>query len=254
MDHGLNGRPAQLSLRRYGADGDAHAHDDFDQIVLPRRGVLEMEIDGRGGRVQAGQAALVRCGTRHAFAADGDNLFVVANIGAELIAPFEAQLAGLRDRAFLPVNAPVRGLLDFVCGEAAREVEDAVAALWAPLLLRALAACVPESGRGPDPRLARAAALIERDFARPLAVADLAAEAGMSQSRFFAGFAAAFGRSPHSQLADTRLRAAQRLLTDTRLSIGEIAVRTGHADQSALTRAMRSRLGVTPAAWRRGWQ
>jgi AraC-like DNA-binding protein len=248
MDHGLNGRPAQLSLRRYGADADPHAHDDFDQIVLPRRGVLEMEIDGRGGRVQAGQAALVRCGTRHAFAADGDNLFVVANIGADLIAPFEA----LRDRAFLPVNAPVRGLLDFVCGDAAREVEDEVAALWAPLLLRALAAGGPQSGLGPDPRLARAAALIERDFARPLAVAALAAEAGMSQSRFFAGFAAAFGRSPHGQLADTRLRAAQRLLTDTRLSIAQIAVRTGHADQSALTRAMRSRLGVTPGAWRRG--
>jgi AraC-like DNA-binding protein len=244
MDHGLNGRPAQLSLRRYGADGQAHAHDDFDQIVLPRRGVLEMEIDGRGGRVQAGQAALVRCGTRHAFAADGDNLFVVADIGADLIAPFEA----LRDRTFLPVSAPARGLLDFVCGDAAREVEDEVAALWAPLLLRALAA----GGPGPDPRLARAAALIERDFARPLAVADLAAEAGMSQSRFFAGFAAAFGQAPHGQLSDTRLRAAQRLLTDTRLSIAQIAVRTGHADQSALTRAMRSRLGVTPAAWRRG--
>jgi AraC-like DNA-binding protein len=247
MDHGLNGRPAQLSLRRYGADGDAHAHDDFDQIVLPRRGVLEMEIDGRGGRVQAGQAALVRCGTRHAFAADGDNLFVVANIGVDLIAPFEI----LRDRAFLPVNAPVRGLLDFVCGDAARQVEDEVAALWAPLLLRALAAGGPGSGSEPDPRLARAAALIERDFARPLGVADLAAEAGMSQSRLFAGFAAAFGRSPHAQLADTRLRAAQRLLSDTRLSIAEIAARTGHADQSALTRAMKARLGVTPAAWRR---
>jgi AraC-like DNA-binding protein len=244
MDHGLNGRPAQLSLRRYDADADPHAHDDFDQIVLPRRGVLEMEIDGRGGRVQAGQAALVRSGTRHAFAAAGDNLFVVANVGAALIAPFEA----LRDKAFLPVNAPVRGLLDFVCGEAAREVEDEVAALWAPLLLRALAA----GGQGADPRLARAAALIERDFARPLAVADLAAEAGMSQSRFFAGFAAAFGRSPHGQLADTRLRAAQRLLTDTRLSIADIALRTGHADQSALTRAMKARLGTTPAAWRRG--
>lgn len=248
MHDGLNGRPAQLSLRRYGADGDAHAHDDFDQIVLPRRGVLEMEVDGRGGRVQAGQAVLVPCGTRHAFAADGDNLFVVADIGADLIAPFEA----LRDRTFLPVNAPVRGLLDFVCGDAARRVEDEVAALWAPLLLRALAAGGPKAGLGPDPRLARAAALIERDFARPLAVAELAAEAGMSQSRFYAGFAAAYGRSPHGQLADTRLRAAQRLLAGTRLSIAEIAVRTGHADQSALTRAMKARLGVTPAAWRRG--
>ena len=243
MDHGLGHRAAQLSLRHYGADTDPHVHDDFDQIVLPRRGVLEMEIDGRGGRVQAGQAALVRCGVRHAFAAHGDNLFVVANIGADLIAPFEA----LRDRGFLPVNAPVRGLLDFVCGDAARQVEDEVAALWAPLLLRALAAGGPE----PDPRLARAAALIERDYARPLTVADLAAEAGMSQSRFFAGFAAAFGVSPHGYLADARLRAAQRLLSETALSIAQVALRTGHADQSALTRAMRTRLGTTPGAWRR---
>lgn len=53
---------ARLSLRRYGAGAAPHVHDDFDQIVLPRLGVLEMEIDGRGGRVQAGQAALVRRG------------------------------------------------------------------------------------------------------------------------------------------------------------------------------------------------
>ena len=235
---------AQLSLRRYGADADPHVHDDFDQIVLPRRGVLEMEIDGRGGRVQAGQAALVRCGTRHAFAARGDNLFVVANIGAALIAPFE----DLRDRAFLPVSAPVRGLLDYVAGETAGEVDDAVAALWTPLLLRGLAV----SRSAVDPRLARAAALIERDFARPLTVRDLAAEAGMSPSRLFAGFAAAFGQTPHARLADARLRAAQRLLSQTALSIADIALRTGHADQSALTRVMRTRLGTTPGAWRRG--
>jgi AraC-like DNA-binding protein len=243
MDHGLAGHAAQLSLRRYGPDADPHAHDDFDQIVLPRRGVLEMEIDGRGGRVQAGQAALVRCGTRHAFAARGDNLFVVANIGADLVAPFET----LRDCAFLPVAPPVRGLLDYIAGETAGEVDDAVAALWAPLLLRGLAASRPAA----DPRLARAAALIARDFARPLAVRDLASEAGMSQSRFFAAFSRAYGQSPHAYLADVRLRAAQRLLSETTLPIADIALRTGHADQSALTRGMRGRLGTTPGAWRK---
>jgi AraC-like DNA-binding protein len=246
MDHGPGGHAAQLSLRHYGPDADPHAHD-FDQIVLPHRGVLEMEIDGRGGRVQAGQAALVRCGTRHAFAAHGDNLFVVANIGAALIAPFEAQFETLRDRAFLPVDAPVRGLLDYIAGETAGEVDDAVAALWTPLLLRGLALSRPAA----DPRLARAAALIARDFAGPLSVKDLAAEAGMSQSRFFAAFSRAFGQSPHAYLAGMRLRAAQRLLSDTALSIAQVALRTGHSDQSALTRGMRARLGTTPGAWRR---
>ena len=248
MDQGLNGRIAQLSLRRYRADADPHAHDDFDQIVLPRRGVLEMEIAGRGGRVQAGQAALVPRGTRHAFAADGENLFVVANVGAALIAPFQAQFDALRERAFLPVSTSVRGLLDYIGGDTAGDIDDAVAALWTPLLLRGLATSRPSL----DPRVARAAALIERDFARPLAVKDLAVEAGMSQSRLFAGFATAFGQAPHAYLADVRLRAAQRLLAGTTLSIAEVAARTGHADQSALTRAMKARLGTTPGAWRRG--
>ena len=79
---------AELSFRRYGEDAPPHAHD-FDQIVLPRRGVLEMDIDGKGGRVDPGRAAVVPPGSRHAFAAHGDNLFVVADIGGVLMAPFE---------------------------------------------------------------------------------------------------------------------------------------------------------------------
>ncbi|WP_421739186.1 hypothetical protein [Caulobacter sp.] len=47
MGHDLTA-PAQLSFRRYGQDAPPHVHA-FDQIVLPRRGVLEMEIDGRDG-------------------------------------------------------------------------------------------------------------------------------------------------------------------------------------------------------------
>lgn len=235
--------PAELSFRRYGTDAPPHVHE-HDQIVLPRRGVLEMEIDGKGGRVDPGRAAVVPPGVRHAFAASGDNLFVVADIGGALMAPFEA----LRERPFAPVTGAVRGLLDFLAGEGPGAIDPGVAALWTPLLLRGLSAAPV----GIDPRLARAVALIEARHAEPLSVSDIAGEAGMSQSRFFANFAAALGQSPHAYLAETRLRAAQRLLTDTRLSIAEIAVRTGHADQSALTRAMKARLGVTPAAWRKG--
>lgn len=235
--------PVELSFRRYGEDAPPHAHD-FDQIVLPRRGVLEMEVEGKGGRVDPGRAAVVPPGARHAFAASGDNLFVVADIGGALMASFER----LRERPFAPVTGAVRGLLDFLADEGPGAIDDEVAMLWTPLLLRGLSAAPAD----PDLRLSRAVGLMEARYAEPLAVYDMAREAGMSQSRFFARFGAALGQSPHAYLADTRLRAAQRLLTDTRLSIADIALRTGHADQSALTRAMRSRLGVTPAAWRRG--
>lgn len=246
MDHGLTA-PAQLSFRCYGEDAPPHVHA-FDQIVLPRLGVLEMEIDGRGGRVDPGRAAVVGPGARHAFAASGENLFVVADIGPALMTPFQR----LRDRPFAPVTGAVRGLLEFLAlsntgGEAAGPIDSGVAMLWAPLLLRALNAAPPSL----DPRLSRALAMIEARYAEPLTVADLALEAGMSQSRFFAAFGAALGRTPHGWLADARLRAAQRLLSDTQLSIAEIAVRTGHGDQSALTRRMQAALGVTPGAWRK---
>jgi transcriptional regulator GlxA family with amidase domain len=141
----------------------------------------------------------------------------------------------------------VRGLLDFLSGEAPGAIETGVASLWTPLLLRGLSAAPTTV----DPRLARAAAMIEARFEQPLTVRDLAAEAGMSQSRFFARFADAYGTTPHAALSDARLRAAQRLLSDTSLSIAEIAVRTGHGDQSALTKRMKAALGVTPGAWRR---
>ena len=94
--------------------------------------------------------------------------------------------------------------------------------------------------------------MIEARYDQPLTVRDLAAEAGMSQSGFFARFAEAYGTTPHGALSDTRLRAAQRLLSDTRLSIAEIAVRTGHGDQSGLTKRMKAALGVSPGAWRKG--
>lgn len=241
MGHDLTA-PAELSFRRYGEDAPPHVHA-FDQIVLPRRGVLEMEIDGRGGRVDPGRAAVVPPGARHAFAASGENLFVVADIGGTLMRPFER----LRERPFAPVTGAVRGLLDYLAGEAPGVIETGVASLWTPLLLRGLSAAPVNI----DPRLARAAALIEARYDQPLTVRDLAAEAGMSQSRFFARFADAYGTTPHGALSDTRLRAAQRLLSDTRLSIAEIAARTGHGDQSGLTRRMKAALGVTPGAWRK---
>lgn len=242
MGHDLTA-PAELSFRRYGEDAPPHAHD-FDQIVLPRRGVLEMEIDGKGGRVDPGRAAVVPPGSRHSFAASGENLFVVADIGGALMRPFER----LRERPFAPVTGAVRGLLEYLAGERPGAIDTGVASLWTPLLLRGLSAA-PISV---DPRLARAAALIEDRYDQPLTVRDLAAEAGMSQSRFFARFSETYGTTPHRALSDARLRAAQRLLSDTSLSIAEIAVRTGHGDQSGLTKRMKAALGVTPGAWRTG--
>ena len=47
-----------------------------------------------------------------------------------------------------------------------------------------------------------------------------------------------------------RIETARRLLTDSTLSVGEVAWRTGFESGSALARAMRRTLGVSPGALR----
>ena len=81
-----------LELRSYQQESQQHQHD-YHQLVLPARGRLELEVDGRGGHVEAGQLAVIAAGSDHGFAAPGDNAFVVANVPTAL-----AQYANVRWR------------------------------------------------------------------------------------------------------------------------------------------------------------
>ena len=97
----------------------------------------------------------------------------------------------------------------------------------------------------------RAMLFMRHHASKPIRVADVSSAAGLSVTRLHALFRKHHGQSPHAALVQLRVEAAQQLLARTNLSIAEIAVRTGHGDQSALTRRLRLALGVTPAALRR---
>jgi len=64
-------------------------------------------------------------------------------------------------------------------------------------------------------------------------------------------FRDATGRSPAAALTEIRLDRAVELLRGTDLPIAEVALAAGYSDQTALTRALRRRRGVTPAGLRR---
>ena len=59
-----------LSVRHYGASPGSHAHDHF-QILLGLDGVLELEVQGRGQRVDTGDGLVIAPGDRHDFEALG---------------------------------------------------------------------------------------------------------------------------------------------------------------------------------------
>src|SRR3954463_12406550 len=102
-----------------------------------------------------------------------------------------------------------------------------------------------------DRQLAGVRRVMEERLAEPVALAELAAVAGLSVSQFSRQFKARTGLAPHRFLLGLRVDQACRLLRSDRASIAEIAVRSGFSHQEHLTRVIRAQLDTTPGAIRR---
>jgi AraC family transcriptional activator FtrA len=92
---------------------------------------------------------------------------------------------------------------------------------------------------------------IRRRLNEPLRIAQLAGLAMMSERTFMRRFRAATGLSPAEWITRQRLERARELLEGTRLSIEQIAARTGLGSTTTLRHHFRSKVGVTPVEYRR---
>ena len=92
---------------------------------------------------------------------------------------------------------------------------------------------------------------INANIAKPLSVEKLAAEAGMSVSKFQRMFMKIIGVRPGRYIIQQRLNAACRLLESSDLGIYDIALATGFCDQSHFTKIFKSWRGMAPGAYRR---
>jgi len=82
-------------------------------------------------------------------------------------------------------------------------------------------------------------------------VGNLAAEFGVHRVHLARAFRDHYGTSLSRHLQRARVQRARRLLASSDLPLAEVAASAGFADQSHLTRSLRSALGTTPAALRR---
>jgi len=97
----------------------------------------------------------------------------------------------------------------------------------------------------------RAKEFLLRRVTDEVSIAEVAAECRLSRSYFIRAFRETTGKTPHKWLLDRRIELAKELLLHPETPIVEIAVECGFADQSHLTRAFTSLVGVPPGRWRR---
>ena len=102
-----------------------------------------------------------------------------------------------------------------------------------------------------DAALSKSLFAIHRHPEKNWRVGDLAAVAGMSRASFAKKFMAEVGSPPLEYLTDWRLMRARSLLSDTALSIEEIAKRCGYASLPSFSRRFKQRYNIGPGTFRR---
>jgi AraC-like DNA-binding protein len=211
-----------------------------------------------GGILLGDAGACFECGHEHGT---GDRCLAFSFAPA-LLESIVSGVPGARRAAFgVPHLPPVPALMPLLAAaEAARDGEDAVELEELALRLAAAVAATLADGAQPaaapsrrdERRISDALCRIEGEAHEPLALADLAHEAGMSRYHFLRTFRQVAGMTPHQLVLRTRLhRAAVRLRTSD-YSISTIAFDAGFGDLSTFNRRFRRLMGCSPGAWRAG--
>jgi AraC-like DNA-binding protein len=95
-------------------------------------------------------------------------------------------------------------------------------------------------------KIGKALRRIHADYHRPIDVATLAREAGMSQAAFHAGFKAVTLTSPIQYLKTTRLHKARLLMVQDGLTAATACGRVGYESTSQFSREFKRFFGRTP--------
>ncbi|MFF5257614.1 helix-turn-helix transcriptional regulator [Actinomadura viridis] len=117
----------------------------------------------------------------------------------------------------------------------------------------------PGAGRAPGPavtdvrvlrRMRLARDVMDREWATPLSVAEVASRAGYSSYHFVRLFQEVYGETPGRYLARRRVERAQELLRSANLTVTEICVLVGFTSLGTFCTRFKRQVGMTPGEFR----
>lgn len=123
----------ELTFRSYGGDHPIHTHDHV-QLVLPLAGELEIEVEGRGERLNISRAAVIPPGAKHTQSAGRKNRALVVDCA------LDGASRPLMSAVYWTIPTGTQRLLAFLESSAeAGEISERTAGHATPLLIDSLA-------------------------------------------------------------------------------------------------------------------
>ncbi|GAA0553427.1 hypothetical protein GCM10010172_39920 [Paractinoplanes ferrugineus] len=254
----------------------AHSHD-FLVLLYAHRADGSVLLDGREWPVRDGDLFVIApgqvvsfTGPAHEVVRDAWTVYFPADVirpgtpGAysswrahPLLFPF-ARGTDRAQRLRIPAAARdewvarFRALEDELTGRRDGHAEAALAHLT--LLLVAVARLptdvADELRAAREPLLAAVFDVIERRYAEPISLVDVAAELALTTGHLTTVVRRRSGRTVQQWLTERRMQAARQLLTSTDLTVAAISHRVGYPDVSYFIKRFRAAHGRTPARWR----
>jgi AraC-like DNA-binding protein len=111
-----------------------------------------------------------------------------------------------------------------------------------------------EAGQGALSRVASIRHFLGANYGQPITLDAVARHVHLSPDRTRHVVRQEFGLTFRGLLRKYRLDGARALLLNTRLSVGEIAIRCGFGNHSSFTRLFTTTYGCSPSRWRREHQ
>lgn len=229
-------------------------------VCMPRG--MEITVDGIGGVRQQGVNGIFRSSALvDAYGLSRDDVPQViqdalgggASFGRVVSLPLDHRVANLvADTIDSPLEGEMRAL------QYAGRMAELVA-----YMVDAIKRTPPEKSHTQESRRAaplgwRAADLaqlaMERltaEYRKPPLFADLAKQLGSNSNKLQMAFKAAYGITMAEYCLERRMREAQQLLLEGKLSIAEVAERVGYAHQSNFAAAFSGHLGMSPREYMR---
>lgn len=231
-----------LSIRSYSTKPTSHSHD-FHQIVLPLRGVINIQIEGFRGKVCPRECVIVRANKVHLFTAEQEARFIVAdmdhlpeNINASTTLVFE-------------VNKSLMNFLLFIESQLENRINSALeqAMFDTFYLLLESQQLLPKL----DDRIHNALLFIEQNISQPLTISALSEVAFLSPTQFKKTFKKQLGVTVLGYITKLRMEKAQALLMHTDYPLQIIGEKVGFKELSAFSRKFKQYYGFSPKQFKR---
>lgn len=227
-----------LSIRSYSRNKVGHSHP-FHQLVLPLRGVINIDINGYIGKVAPSECVVIKKDNVHHFTADTEARFVVADMD-EL-----PENLLLSNTLVFSVSPPLIHFLSFVEAQLEYQVNKELEHIAYQMffeLIRNQILCKQLSRR-----IREAVEFIGDHIAEELPIRRLADVSCLSPTQFKKLFKEQVGFTATQYIIKFRMEKSHALLIHTDYPLQVVAEQVGYTDFTAFSRRFSQYFGLSPS-------